>query len=318
MRNALWLCFLLFIIGCQAEPTPTPTRTPTATPTATPQIGLNFATVAPPTAAIVQVTPSPLPTNTPTPTPTPIVYTINEGDTVWSIAYTNGTVPDALLALNPNVRPELLSVGQTLILPPPATPIFGEASGTAVPIVLRVRSVNVYGTPAGGVWVMGEVENEGAFAAENMIVTIELAAPDGSGLGSADAFVAAPLLPAGERAPFGLFLPNIDDDVRVASTTISGDSALMLGNRSLDLATFDAELDAQNVVSARIQNIGTVTTTASIIATVYDSAGAVTGFSQIVLPEPLRPTATEAFTMTLVPIGSRAVDVRLFAFGLAE
>ena len=66
--------------------------------TATPEVGVDFVTIAPPTVAVVQVTPSPLPTNTPTATPTPVVYAVQEGDTIWSIAYTNGTVPDALLA----------------------------------------------------------------------------------------------------------------------------------------------------------------------------------------------------------------------------
>lgn len=321
--TSLRLLFLLCVglmCACQTAPTATPTITPTPTATATPEIGVDFVTIAPPTAAVVQLTPSPLPTNTPTATPTPIIYTIQAGDTVWSIAYSNGTVPDELLALNPNARPELLAIGQTLVLPPPATPIFQDVDGTPIPLGVRVRSVSVYGTPSGGVWILGEVENEGVFSAETVSLAIALAAPDGTPLGTVNTYVAAPLIPAGERAPFGLFVPDVANDVQVSSTSVTGGStALTLGNRSLELATFDSEFEIgeESVnVFGRIQNTGVTTTTASLFATVYDSAGNVSGFTQIVLPAPLAPTETQPFSLSLVPVGAAVSDLRIFAFGL--
>jgi len=91
----------------QAPPTLTPTRTPTATS-------------------------SPTPTRTPTitPTPTPIpprVHQVQEGETLIVIAAAYDTTVEEILALNPGVEPELLQVGQLLLIPA-ATPTPGPTS----------------------------------------------------------------------------------------------------------------------------------------------------------------------------------------------
>ena len=78
-------------------PTVTPTRTPTGTPTSTP-------------------TQPPTPTSTPTPIP-PLVHQVQEGETLILIAEENDTTVEAVLALNPDVDPELIQVGQILLIP---------------------------------------------------------------------------------------------------------------------------------------------------------------------------------------------------------
>ncbi len=108
--------------------TPTPTAVPTATAT-------------PPATA----TPTPLPTATPTitPTPIPVVYTVQSGDALLSIAGKYGITLDELLAANNRKPGEPLRIGQMLIIPAPQpTPTPGPApaaDATAVPV------------PAGGV-----------------------------------------------------------------------------------------------------------------------------------------------------------------------
>jgi LysM repeat protein len=78
-------------------PTATPTRTPTATPTSTP---------------------TQTPTSTPTPTPIPpLVHQVREGETLIAIADEYDTAVEAILALNPDVDPELIQVGQLLLIP---------------------------------------------------------------------------------------------------------------------------------------------------------------------------------------------------------
>jgi LysM repeat protein len=91
--------------------TPTPTQTLTPTRTATP---------------------TPTPTQTPTPTPTatpvpPLAHQVEEGETLIDIATAYGVSTDDIIAWNPNLDPDLLQVGQ-IILIPVATPTPGPTN----------------------------------------------------------------------------------------------------------------------------------------------------------------------------------------------
>jgi LysM repeat protein len=78
-------------------PTPTLTQTPTATRTPTP-------------------TRTSAPTATSTPVP-PLTYRIEPGDTLSGIAEMFKTSVEDILALNPDLEPEALSVGRVLLIP---------------------------------------------------------------------------------------------------------------------------------------------------------------------------------------------------------
>ncbi len=99
-----------------ATPTPTATFTPTNTST---------ATRLPPTDTPT-ITPTSMPTDTPTatitPTPSgPFEYTVQQGDTLESIASRFGTDIPTLLALNPSITAPAYTifVGQKILVPPP-------------------------------------------------------------------------------------------------------------------------------------------------------------------------------------------------------
>ncbi|HDQ73692.1 MAG TPA: LysM peptidoglycan-binding domain-containing protein, partial [Chloroflexi bacterium] len=90
-------------------PTPSPSPTPTRTHT-----------------------PTPTPTRTPTPTPTvtpvpPISHQVQEGETLSDIAVAYGVSTDILIAWNPNINPDLLQVGQVILIPV-ATPTPGPTN----------------------------------------------------------------------------------------------------------------------------------------------------------------------------------------------
>lgn len=78
------------------SPTPTATRTSTAPPTSTPTA-----------------------TSTATPTPTPVIYVVQSGDTLLSIAIEYGTTVDALLQANDLDERQMIYTGQELVIATP-------------------------------------------------------------------------------------------------------------------------------------------------------------------------------------------------------
>jgi len=96
--------------------TPTPTVTFTVTPSAT------ATKVFTPTSTSTTAPPTETPTATLTPTPSgPSWYVVQENDTLGSIAVKFGTDLATLIALNPNINPNMIKVGDKIVIPAPNT-----------------------------------------------------------------------------------------------------------------------------------------------------------------------------------------------------
>ncbi|NLE99519.1 MAG: LysM peptidoglycan-binding domain-containing protein [Anaerolineales bacterium] len=92
----------------------TPTVAPSATPTRTPS-----------------PTPTLEPTVTPTPTPLPPrSHQVEAEETLIEIAVEYGVSTDDILALNPDLEPEFLQVGQVLLIPPDPDAAVSAGDGT--------------------------------------------------------------------------------------------------------------------------------------------------------------------------------------------
>ena len=321
-RPVTLILSMLLAVGCATgaqQPDATPTAAPTRT--STPEIGVTLVTRAPATVAVLQTTPTPLPTATTTPSPTPIHYTIEEGDTLLGIAIANLTTVEEIEALNPGVVPELLQIGQPLVLPPPATPVFSGASATAVPLQVDVVDVEIVRTPVGSMWLLGEVQNRGAYPVAGLQVQIDLLGREGTPLLSAPAWVAAGVLRPEERGPFAALVREPPtEQVQPVVAVVAGDTLLETGSFYLDLAVPDSEVtidDAQISVAGTVENVGEEAATAlTITATFYGAQGDVVGFAQQLLEGPLAPGERLSFDTGGAPPGGPAVQAAVTAYGL--
>lgn len=322
--------FILFTPACSQPPsaTPTPdTLTPTPTETAVP-IGINFVTLAPPTAAVFQIPPSPLPPPSSTPTPTPIIHTITEGDTLLQLAIDNRTTVTDIEALNPGINPRLLSIGQEVVLPPPATPIFAGEQATPIPTQLTINSLTFYETPLGSLWILGDVLNEGTLPAENIRLELTLFGENGLFLGRTTVWTVPTVVLPQQTAPFGLLLTDPPAAVEQLQGTLIQSNTLPdqppqpdglaltydIGNIQLEES---AETEGQLTISGTLTNTAALPVTQTmLIATLTNSQGQVTGYNQLQLADPLPAGATIPFTMTVTPPGGTAAAVTFNAQGI--
>ncbi|MFZ0544526.1 MAG: FxLYD domain-containing protein [Candidatus Promineifilaceae bacterium] len=323
---ALALVVLMLLVGCDSPDGETATSTRLIPPSATPEIGVTLATVAAPTQAIVQVTPTPSPTPSPTPTATPVIYIIEEGDTLLALAIQNNTTTDDIEALNPGIQPNLLQIGQQVVLPPPATPSFQAAAATSVPLQIEVINLNAYRTPSGRLWLVGEVVNHSPLAAEN--VQLQLALSDTSGLGIAaiTTWVTPGIVPPESKAPFGVLVPNLQVDANTAlappsAAVIGGQTVVDVGNRYLDLAVVEPEAtieESQVAVTGEIENIGGETADhIMVVTTFYDAQGNVAGYHELALDFSIGPGEKRPFSLAAAPPGGQVVDYGFLVEGLS-
>jgi LysM repeat protein len=150
---AFWIGIMLLILGAgyviyrflNAENAPLAqnlTDTPTASPVAT-QITTTATMPAP--SVIVTLPTGELSTPSLEPTePSTMTYTVRQGDTLVSIAIQFGVGLPTLTALNPQVTPEFLSVGDRLTVP-------AQNSGpaTAIPTSAGSQSIMEYQVVSG-------------------------------------------------------------------------------------------------------------------------------------------------------------------------
>lgn len=284
-------------------------------------IGVDFVTLPPPTAGVIETTPTPLPPASPTPPPTPIVYVIAEGDTLLAIAWQRGNTVDDILTLNPGVQPELLQIGQQIVLPPPATPLAQAAASTPVPLQLALVQIQAYRTPVGSLWLLGEVRNDGPLPVENVQVEIGLRDEAGNLLSTAVTWVAAAVIPVGETAPYGVLLPEASPDYAYPTVAVVGGQSVQdLGTRYLDILLTETAVafnGERAQVTGLVQNAGNEEATAvRLVLTLYDSQGQISGFAHQTLDASLLPGDNHPFAFDVTPPGGEPASFHLLANAL--
>ena len=201
MKRQFVICFLLAVIlalpaACAPAP-PASTPAPQATLTRTGA----FTPYASPAASD---TPQPAPASSgtplPSPTPTPRVHVVARGEDLFGISLRYQVSLDDIRRLNPDINPNLLTVGQELLIPA-STLTPPDFTPQPTPMVLPVVQPRCLPTGEGGAWCFALVRNDQDFAVESVTLTFRLAAVEDGAILSQPGFAALDLVRPGEEVP---------------------------------------------------------------------------------------------------------------------
>jgi len=169
------LILALGLAACQAA---APVVTPT--PSARPQGALTPGVLTPyytPTPSRTPTLPAPPPSLealpvTPAPSATPFTHTVAKGETMLGIAFQYSIGLDVLLAANPDVDPQFLTVGTQLVIPLGGQ--VAEVQPTATPMAVGWQGPVCHRSADGGAWCFVLAQNEQADGLENLSAWIGL------------------------------------------------------------------------------------------------------------------------------------------------
>ena len=295
MRN-LSLLFIFLVTACAPAParsifnkSPNPylTTTPSLTPT-------------PNVLVIVE---------TPVPSATPFVYTIKSGDTFSELAEQFKISQDELRAANPDVSPNSMPVGKTLLIPGSSNAL--AAASTPTPVPAPVTQTVCHPTTDNGLWCFALIQNNTPDILENVSAQITLLNENNNVLASQTAFMPLDIIPPNTSLPVYVFFPNTPANtniqVQVLSAVQSNTSRYLPAklnntNAKVDWNGLTAQLSGQVTLPAE----STAATQVWVAAVAYDKDGLVVGVKRWE-GGAIQPGGSIAFSFFVSSLGS-AID----------
>ena len=307
-RSLLLFGFLLAACAPQvASPTPTSlatllpyeTRTPSATPEQPEGLVLQF--------------------ETPLPSPTPFVYVVKSGDTMGSIAFQFGITVDLLMAANPDVSPNSMSIGTELRIP--SDPDNPTGAPTSTPVPAPVDQIECYPTAERGMWCFLLVHNDTTHVIENLSAQVTLVDAEGETLASALAFSPLNILPVDASLPLMVyFSPEIPAGAAPQAQLLTGiqlepgDERYLPATLHNTLAQVDSS--GRNAVvsgTVRLPEEGPPGSLVWVVAVAYDEFGRVVGARRWESTAGVAPGASLLFSFE---ISSLAGEIELVEFAV--
>ena len=192
MRNSL-LLFIFLATACA----PTPLQSvfdisPEAYITSTPSV-----TSTPNVIVIAQ---------TPLPSATASIYIVEAGDTLSKIAEKFKISQDELRAANPDVKPNSMSIGMTLLIPDNSSTKTDVSTLTPVPA--PITQTVCHPSADNGLWCFALIQNNTPDILENVSAQITLMDQNNNLIASQTAFMLLDILPSNSSLPVYVFFPN--------------------------------------------------------------------------------------------------------------
>lgn len=200
MQRPLLLLLLALLAACSPAPESAPLVTDIPL---TPYLTATFAPTATPDVLVI--------VETPIPTSTPQIYTVQKGDTLSQIAEKFKVSQDALRAANPDLNPNILTIGDSIFIPDPsARP---AAASTPTPVSAPVTQAICHPTADSGLWCFALIQNTTADYLENVFAQITLLDESGNPIASETAFTPLDIIAPNSSLPVYAFFSNISENI---------------------------------------------------------------------------------------------------------
>ncbi len=248
---------------------------------------------------------------TPIPTPTPYAYTIASGDTLSEIAQKLNVSLDALLAANPNVDPNALPIGHTILIPSSPSNPAGESTPTPLP--LPVKQISCRPQVDGGMWCFILILNDSEFFAEDFSAQVTLIDSGGKTLASQRAYPPLNILPPNTALPLSVFFApgipsNATPQVRILTgiQLLPGDARYLPATIQNTLVQVDGSgLSAQAAGRVLLASSSSAAKVVWVAAVAYDLQGEVVGVRRWESSSGLPAGGSLPFSFMIASIGGK-------------
>jgi hypothetical protein len=235
---------------------------------------------------------------------------LTNDDTLFGLALQYGVSLEAIKTANPELNPNFLTVGKSVIIPLQATSA-PTLVPTPTPVPARLSAPRCCPTADGGLWCFVLATNDQPFALENVSAWIALGGSHGQMLAGQDAVLPLNRLPPGTSLPLAAFFPppisaDAIPDARLTNTLVvpAGDTRYLTATLQIESVDIHPDgLQAEvhgNVLlptGARPANVVWV----ALVA--YDATGQVAGVRKWEAADPLQPAGRLPFTVTVYSLG---------------
>jgi hypothetical protein len=137
------------------------------------------------------------------------------------IAFKFGISVDELVAINPDVSPNSMSIGTELKIPSNTTD--PADAPTPIPVPATVEQITCHPTADRGMWCFVLVHNDTQTMIENLSAQVTLQDVEGDSLDSSPALSSLNILPPGDSLPLMVFFPpEIPSDAKPLAQLLTG------------------------------------------------------------------------------------------------
>jgi LysM repeat protein len=217
MRKLL-LIYTILISACTSQPVES-----NSTNSLDPYLTATASLTATPNVLVIR--------ETPRPTSTPFIYAIKSGDTMSGIAEKFKVSQDELRAANPDVSPNSMTIGTTLIIPDSSAAV---SAFTPTPAPAPVTQTVCHPSADGGLWCFALLHNDTAELLENVSAQITLLDENNTALASQTAFMPLDIIPSNSSLPVYVFFDaGLPADVTIQVQILSANQIPLNNERYL-------------------------------------------------------------------------------------